>query len=704
MEVPPDSAGSKPLDEDTTPQSPNGQSKPKELNENVDENSKPQGPNEEAGEGKSLAPKEEAEDIKSQGPSEQTEEARPEEQHEKSEENGSKVQDLTEHTEDSIPEEITVVEDGKLQEFNVEAKDGKPQDLKEWADEQMKILEEKHPDEALPSISNSDNITVTEWQEELLISPIPEAKVDETPSMETEDSKPQYPKDQTEEYMLTPVGSYQGKERKSSVYSFARTRKKPIKKQVDRESNTEPRKYPNAFRNPRMPPKSPLLAQPVKPRSVDKAIQCNKLLMPRLPLPGTIPPARSLVPKAKLPPTDNKGTQISPSFERLRRRNPPWIVKKKTEDITISQVSPSKFSSSSMPQRSGNRYRKGVTSSTVARPSSMTAKKEKKFNVTYNLYINVCDDEWKHFDPGLVKEPSWEENVMSSGLAKACAVFCNIKSGRIHVSKLRPALHTLEVLVTSDEMYQTLKSVKVDESGTISFSEFLEAVNKTSPFAETDAFQNTLRAFKQMKNGAVGVDELKSVLTDLEVYMTSEEIQQTLDHTQLNKNKKVDLSKFLRAARDLQTHLEEEAFQIECSALERRPFQDVTELINAESRWRRKYRDYFDEDTSSATSLFPFLALPSSDENILLALPPSNASSKTQNLSDSQAASNNVEEEGGEPENDITGVKKSQLDITELSNVEGEEGNQDTTIAPNSQSDATEEKHEGHDDTEGQNS
>ncbi|KAH0626931.1 hypothetical protein JD844_002234 [Phrynosoma platyrhinos] len=95
-------------------------------------------------------------------------------------------------------------------------------------------------------------------------------------------------------------------------------------------------------------------------------------------------------------------------------------------------------------------------------PSSNNPANPRKPNVTYNLYINVCDDKWKHFDPGLMKESSWEENVMCSGLAKACTVFRNIKSGRIHVSKLRPALHTLEVLVTSDEMYQTLKSITVD--------------------------------------------------------------------------------------------------------------------------------------------------------------------------------------------------------------------------------------------------
>ncbi|KAH0626929.1 hypothetical protein JD844_002232 [Phrynosoma platyrhinos] len=217
------------------------------------------------------------------------------------------------------------------------------------------------------------------------------------------------------------------------------------------------------------------------------------------------------------------------------------------------------------------------------------------------------------------------------------------------------------------------------------------------------AFQNTLRAFKQMKNGTVGVDELKSVLTDLEVYMSSEEIQQTLDHTRLNKNKKVDLSEFLMAARDLQKRLGEEDLQIEYSAMERRPFQDVAELINVESRWRRKYQGYFDEDTSSATSLFPLLALPSSDENIALPPPQKTISSKT-NLSDSQTASNNVEGEKGETEHDITGMKKSQPDITDPSNVEGGEGNQDITVAPNSQSDATEEKHERHDDAEGQKS
>ncbi|XP_062814247.1 uncharacterized protein LOC107983003 isoform X2 [Anolis carolinensis] len=647
-----------------------------------------QGPNGDAGEDKSLSPNGETESIRSRSSSIRIEVSKPEEEHEQVKEVSSKIQDLNEQLEESIPEEINVqVEESILHEFNEQDKDDIPQDLKEVPEEHIKTPEEQLPGKisTQPSFSNSDNITVTEWQKDLINSPFPEAKVDgllsRTPSKKIEETEPQDLKEKTEEQMENLTDIYADKfESRSSLYLPVQSRKKKRRKAC----NTEPRIFSKTYRNLRMPPKTSLLTRTAKPKTVDKAIQCNKLLMPRLPLPGTIPPPRSLIQKAKPIFTEDKTTEISPSFERLRRSTPPWIIKRRTEDNIISRVSPRKTSPSSLPQKSRCHYKKVATASTVSPPFSTKGKREQKPNVTYNLYINVSDDNWKGLGPGSLKGSCWEGNACS-GLAKACSVFSNIKYGRIHVSKLRPALHTLEVLVTSDEMHQTLTSVNVDEFGTLNFFEFLEAVNRTSPFAEIDAFQNTLRAFRQVKTGTVAVGELRSVLTDLEVYMSPEEIQQALDRIHLDKNKKVNLSEFLLAARDLQTSLGDEDLEDECSFMQRKPFHDVAGLINVDTRWRKNYQSYFDEDASSTASLFPFLALPGSDENITQ---PQKSESK-------------------KLENGITDMKKSQSDIrrqSSKSKIEGRKESQVITERSNSQLDVIEEKHETEDVTEVQKS
>ncbi|XP_060138060.1 uncharacterized protein LOC132593095 [Zootoca vivipara] len=160
----------------------------------------------------------------------------------------------------------------------------------------------------------------------------------------------------------------------------------------------------------------------------------------------------------------------------------------------------------------------------------------------------------------------------------------------IHTSDLLLTLHTLGILVTNAEMRRTLKQVKVTASGTLDFSEFLEVVNNTSPFTDTEDFQSILWIFKKINRGMVAVDDLETVLIGLGVNLNNEEIQQALGCTQV-RNGKVDILSFLQTAWGLQRGLGEEGFQNECDAIDANPFHDVTELVNADTRWRKKYSD-----------------------------------------------------------------------------------------------------------------
>ncbi|KAL8175848.1 UNVERIFIED_CONTAM: hypothetical protein K2H54_010372 [Gekko kuhli] len=47
-------------------------------------------------------------------------------------------------------------------------------------------------------------------------------------------------------------------------------------------------------------------------------------------------------------------------------------------------------------------------------------------------------------------------------MGRACSVFGMIKYGRIHASNLLLALHTLGILVTSEEMHHVLRLINVD--------------------------------------------------------------------------------------------------------------------------------------------------------------------------------------------------------------------------------------------------
>nr|XP_020653642.1 uncharacterized protein LOC110081359 isoform X1 [Pogona vitticeps] len=753
MEIPTITIGSKAeivQVEDSKPEKPNGEnieesSKPKELNENAQDSSNSQELNElaevnrsplqdaPAEEEKPQGPNKQAEDSKSEGPEGHVEEAKPEELGESAGET-SEILEL-----DEVSEDLRLHDPGQqagestLQGLNEQPEDSKPQDLKDWAEEQMKMLEEQHPDEesVLSSVPDSEYVSMAEWQNERLSSSSPESRIDDHSSVleaQTEDSKPQDLKEKTEEQVDT---SQNKSEKEPSLYSDTTSWKKPTKKQKDEASNTEQRNNlytrPVNIRNraPGRPPLQGFLSQQFKPKTADKAIQCNKLLMRRLPLPGTQPPQRSIIPRVSPPAAcENKATQISQSFERLRKRPPPLVLKKKNEDKAIVQVSPSKTSppnlysgnghmsngNGSMRQSGGGMHKrsgilnKGISShppkrvaaSTVAWASSPTVKKGKSKgpNVVYNIYFNVCDG-WKGIDREHHIGTSWE-GVEWVGLSRACIVFSSLKSGKIHVSNLHPILDVLGVLVTSEEMYHALNFVNVNESGNLDFTEFLEVVNKTSPFAETDALQNTLRAFRKINNGMVNVYDLSSVLRDLEVHLSTEEIQTTLGHTRLSKNKTIDLSEFMLAARNLQRSLEkeEEVLQDEYTTMGKRPFQDVTELVSAESRWRRKYQSYLDEEMATSTSLSPWLALMDVHDDICPAHSRKPVCGKG-DLKNSNTASTILNEEGEDKENTIPGGTKSESDInvqrshsltSPLRSKQGEEEDHDITEVSKSQS------------------
>ncbi|XP_077169171.1 uncharacterized protein LOC143825078 [Paroedura picta] len=463
------------------------------------------------------------------------------------------------------------------------------------------------------------------------------------------------------------------------------------------------------------PPASalPSLRTKPKPQMVDKSTQI---------FPGRVQmfPKRVLPPKPK-PPSANKGTQISPSFEKLLRRPPPLIKKKRKEEMspmTLARAPPrvtslqnrqqtlSRQRSRSPPARA-KRPSLQVKSSKI-RPRPLGAKSSKirprplgvkssrgrplrvkssksmplrvkmsstspskhrlnlslcsrkKQKIICNLYLTFCD----HFDETAesnVQETHWEESLYScSGLYRACSVFSMVRYGRIHVNNLLLALHTLGVLVTSEEMHYILRLVNVDQHESLNFCEFLEAVKTASPFAETEAFQDTLRAFRKMKKGTVTAKELEPILQYLGVTLSPETIQQALGQTKVNKNGTFDISDFLLAVKELQRILEEEeeAYLNERSVSKRRPFQDVADLVDAENRRRRKYWDCFEEESAMPTSLLP--RLPTSVEDAALNKQLSRTSNVALRRSSSSSPANRTKEEAKDGE----AVKKatSQMD------------------------------------------
>ncbi|XP_061448102.1 uncharacterized protein LOC133368037 [Rhineura floridana] len=674
-----------------------------DLNERAEDSSRLQDPNKQAKESSRL-----------QDLNEQAEDNHKLQDRNKQAEESSKVQGL--NVEDSKPQELNEqVEENKPQNLNEQAKDNKPQDLKDWAEEQMKMPEQECPDEepSLPPVTNLLNTTLTELQGELHSSPTSEPLLDEAKDRKLQDLEEQIEKNM-ESLMETPKQQPQDKkEKEPSIATFTYSPAKTRKTQKDaishistHSSYAKPmftQNLPGFAKTPLQRPSSPK----VKSKTVDTATQCKLMLMRSLPVLSRMPPLqknytpshRDYPPKVK-PLTADKATQISSSFERLVKKRPPLLVKRKKKDTiakttpsktTPSKTTPSKTSPSSLQKGSGSRY-------------------DSQFQQLMHCY------------------PYFPEALSCSGLSRACTVFNTLKFGMIHISNLLLALHTLGILVTNDEMHQTLRRINMTASGTLDLSEFLEVVNKTSPFADTEDFQNILWVFRKIKKGMVNVNELELVLSGLGVSLSSENVQQILGRTRVNKNGKLDLSDFLQAASKLQRGFEDEGFQSEHDSMERRPFQGVTELVNAESRWRRKYWSAFDEDILTPTCLFPLMTQPDSNEDTAFAQsrttmswkfdygspstafsvgnaegedkdhdimkvskPQSNATHQRSPTTTSSSVHNAEEED---KDHDIMEVTKPQTEATDQSNpntgetVEGEDKDHDITEVTESQSDA----------------
>ncbi|KAM6449640.1 uncharacterized protein PHA67_017055 [Liasis olivaceus] len=398
------------------------------------------------------------------------------------------------------------------------------------------------------------------------------------------------------------------------------------------------------------------------------------MLMRRLPLLKKPAPPKVITPRTK-PSTKDKDTQISPSFETLLKKPLTSGTKKKKENKTVAKLSSNKVSSkkvsSGKTHPSTSRKKSSSFAGGNVSQTSVPTKKGKKSNVIYNVHITVYD-RWRDINSQYLKETAWEDCIVCSGLSRVCTVFNVLKCGRIHVSKLLFALHTLKILVTRDEMYEALQLMNVDVLGTLNFSEFLEIVNQTSPFSETEGFQNTLWAFRKIRKDMVAVDDLSLVLANLEVNLCCETIQQALKCTHINKNMCLNFKDFLLAVRELQRSPAEEAFQTEYAVMDRRPFQDVTGLVSADSRWRRRYQSYCDDEISIPTSLY-FSGQPCSHTYSDL----TQLQRKVSCQFDQKILKNVKMDE----EHDITEMKNLQSDIADqkvpsaASSIEQEEGN-----------------------------
>lgn len=363
------------------------------------------------------------------------------------------------------------------------------------------------------------------------------------------------------------------------------------------------------------PPKTRYIPPKPKPETADKATQLRAIpVFPlRLTAPVKMPRLRSPAPKSETKPqTIENGTQISHSFERLMKRTPPPLNKKrKNKYKTISKIASSDTSSSLSKEirrrkscadrilkkkcQDIDRVSRSQKKCTTIERASRSQTKLTKSHIIYNFYVNICDC-CREMEPCDDYPPcNWKECEPCAGLFKACAVFSTLKCGGICVSDLLMTLHTLGILVTHNEMQQTLKCIRTD-GGMVDFSEFLELVNQTSPFAETDAFQNAIRAFRKIKKGQVPVRDLESVLGNLGVEISYADMRQILKNPRVCKVDKVDLSNFFMAAKELDSLIEdEEVCPADCTIWERKPFQDVSNLVSANARWRRKY-DSFDEE------------------------------------------------------------------------------------------------------------
>ncbi|XP_053219675.1 uncharacterized protein LOC128400950 [Podarcis raffonei] len=598
-----------------------------------------------------------------------------------------KIQDLSELVDENKPEnlieqaeessELTEpnVEDNKTQELAEEqdqenkpqgpdeqANDDNPQDLKDRVEGRVKtsLLHLPGREPSLYPLSRIPDFYLAELQDGLQISPTSQPQLDEIPQHQAKDGKLPDLKEEVEEASegLMEKLTLQPQDKKlkpPSITTIVDLKPQAKKKLKDSLSYVSARSTYSmrSVRNLPVPAKVPLQRPPspkVKPETVDKGTQCKLMLMRKLQvLPRTPSPQRRHVQRAK-PPTADKATQINSNYGRLEKRPPVLIKKKKTGETTINKTFPSKTRPSILRKEGDSCY------DNICTEDSMTNKKGKKAKAVYNFHITVYEGE-NEMDSMCKAGPRWEESASSSGLSKACTVFSTLKSGMIHTSDLLLTLHTLGILVTNAEMRRTLRHVKVTASGTLDFSEFLEVVNNTSPFTDTEDFQTILWIFRKINKGMVAVDDLETVLIGLGVNLNNEQIQQALRCTEV-KNGNVDILSFLQTAWGLQRGFEEEGLQHECDAMDASPFRDVTELVNADARWRKKYCN---EDFITTKCPIPLMTLSCSNKDLVFAPPKRRLSWKSDQKRPSAVISSNEGDKG-------SGIKltKSQLDATDL--------------------------------------
>ncbi|XP_058038672.1 interaptin-like [Ahaetulla prasina] len=511
--------------------------------------------------------------------SEQGEESQLQELSEQSEER--QLQELSEPDEEGKRSDISDLdESSKLQDLTEQVRDIEPPAFTYFPEEQIRIPDDKP---ATPSFIDYLPISFPGRLDEQGGPVALESKFDIT-QFEKRDSKIQ-------DIKRSKVFSDITKEKEP--YQFETSSLKPRRKSAAKSESSTP--IPKTYYQHT----KPLVPRITLPQTSDKAIQCNKMLMRRLtPLRKPAPP-KVVIPKT-ITQTKDKDTQITTSFETLLRKPLASVEKKKKESKTKTAPKVSSNKAASKTRRSPSR-RKSTSSSGSQVSRSTPAKKSRKPNVVYNVHITVYD-RGREINTPFIKDTTWEDCIVCSGLSRICTVFNVLKCGRVPVSKLLFVLHTLKILVTRDEMYCALQLMNVDVLGTVNFSDFLEVVNKTSPFSQSEGFQNTLWAFKKIKKDMVCVDDLRLILENLEVNLTCETMHDALKCTRINKNRLLNFREFLLAVKELQKRPDEEVFPSEYALLERKPFQDVTGLVGADSRWRRKYQSYFDTDISDSTT------------------------------------------------------------------------------------------------------
>ncbi|KYO46522.1 EF-hand calcium-binding domain-containing protein 3 isoform D [Alligator mississippiensis] len=276
----------------------------------------------------------------------------------------------------------------------------------------------------------------------------------------------------------------------------------------------------------------------------------------------------SCIKRRQVPKTD-KATEITPSFEMMLKR---------------AALSKKKKSMSKGFSRTRQKKRKAASTS----PRQSFPKAHRKSKVLYNLYMNLYDE---------VGEMEAWTMQKAEGLPKACFIFSAIRNGEINVNDLLLTLHTLGILVTSEEMREALKDVDIDINGNLNFSNFLDVLNETSSFTLTETFQVIHRAFSKMRNGMIAVADLHPTLISLVVDLTFEKLQEAMAQVYVNKEGRVNISDFVMALSDLEHHYEDVDFMNAYDTLKPRKHQDEFDTDNRKEKSRRRTR--FSQDIYS---------------------------------------------------------------------------------------------------------